>query len=73
MKNPTGTVNSPSNSTSTTSDVKTDQANEMIVGNANSKIYHTPDQREYHMNPANAVYFNSKAEAQATGYSKLLR
>lgn len=53
--------------------MKTDQVNEMIVGNANSKIYHTPDQREYHMNPVNAVYFNNEAEAQATGYRKLLR
>ncbi|WP_435817226.1 sunset domain-containing protein [Lactobacillus intestinalis] len=45
----------------------------MIVGNANSKIYHTSDQQEYHMTPASAVYFNSEAEAQATGYRKLLR
>ena len=45
----------------------------MIVGNARSKIYHTPDQQGYHMNSANVVYFNSEAEAQAAGYRKSLR
>lgn len=54
------TVSSSSTSTSATNDIKTDQANGMIVGNANSKIYHTPDQQGYHMNPANAVYFNCR-------------
>ncbi|MBB1124427.1 Ig-like domain-containing protein [Limosilactobacillus albertensis] len=67
------TVSSSSTSTSATNDMKTDQANGMIVGNANSKIYHTPDQQGYHMNPANAVYFNTEAEAQAAGYRKSLR
>lgn len=67
------TGNSSSTSTSTTSDMKTDQANGRIVGNANSKIYHTPDQQGYHMNPANAVYFNTEAEAQTAGYRKSLR
>lgn len=66
-------VSSSSTSTSATNDMKTDQANGMIVGNANSKIYHTPDQQGYHMNPANAVYFNTEAEAQAAGYRKSLR
>ena len=66
-------VSSASTSTSATGDMKTDQANGMIVGNANSKIYHTPDQQGYHMNPANAVYFNTEAEAQAAGYRKSLR
>ncbi len=31
------------------------------------------DQQGYHMNSANAVYFNSEAEAQAAGYRKSLR
>lgn len=52
--------------------MRTDQAG-MIVGNARSKIYHTPDQQGYHMNSANAVYFNSEAEAQAAEYRKSLR
>lgn len=60
-------------SISSSGDMKTDQANGMIVGNANSHIYHTPDQQGYHMNPANAVYFNSEAEAQAAGFRKSLR
>lgn len=67
------TVSSSSTSTPATNDMKTDQANGMIVGNANSKIYHTPEQQGYHMNPANAVYFNTEAEAQAAGYRKSLR
>lgn len=53
--------------------MKTDETNGLIVGNSRSKIYHTPDQQGYHMNSANAVYFNSEAEAQAAGYRKLLR
>ncbi|MBC8744635.1 hypothetical protein H5W18_08585 [Lactobacillus sp. Marseille-P7033] len=67
------TATSSSTSTSATNDMKTDQANGMIVGNVNSKIHHTPDQQGYHMNPANAVYFNTEAEAQAAGYHKSLR
>ncbi|WP_459076000.1 sunset domain-containing protein [Limosilactobacillus reuteri] len=67
-------VNTSSSSTapSNNGDMRTDQAG-MIVGNARSKIYHTPDQQGYHMNSANAVYFNSEAEAQAAGYRKSLR
>lgn len=44
-----------------------------IVGNRNSKIYHVPGQAGYRMNSANAVYFNSEAEAKAAGYRKALR
>lgn len=44
-----------------------------IIGNVNSKIYHVPGQAGYHMNSANAVYFNSEAEAQAAGYRKSKR
>lgn len=44
-----------------------------IVGNHNSKIYHVPGQAGYRMNFANAVYFNSEAEAKAAGYRKSLR
>lgn len=67
-------VNTSSSSTapSNNGDMRTDQAG-MIVGNARSKIYHTLDQQGYHMNSANAVYFNSEAEAQAAGYRKSLR
>lgn len=67
-------VNTSSSSTalSNNGDMRTDQAG-VIVGNARSKIYHTPDQQGYHMNSANVVYFNSEAEAQAAGYRKSLR
>ncbi|WP_179395073.1 DNA-entry nuclease [Lacticaseibacillus absianus] len=44
-----------------------------IVGNRNSHIYHVPGQAGYRMNSANAVYFNSEAEARAAGYRKALR
>ncbi|WP_461216039.1 sunset domain-containing protein [Lacticaseibacillus sp. GG6-2] len=44
-----------------------------IVGNVNSKIYHVPGQAGYRMNSANAVYFNTEAQAQAAGYRKSLR
>lgn len=44
-----------------------------IVGNRNFKIYHVPGQAGYRMNSANAVYFNSEAEAKAAGYRKSLR
>lgn len=44
-----------------------------IVGNANSKIYHTPGQAGYRMNSSNAVHFNTEAEAQAAGYRRALR
>ncbi len=45
----------------------------VIVGNANSMIYHVPGQRGYRMNSSNAVYFNTEAEAQAAGYCKAYR
>ena len=44
-----------------------------LVGNRNSKIYHVPGQAGYRMNSANAVYFDSEAEAKAAGYRKALR
>lgn len=44
-----------------------------IVGNSQTMIYHTPDQKGYRMNSANAVYFKSEADAQAAGYRKSLR
>ena len=44
-----------------------------IVGNSKSKIYHVPGQAGYHMNSANAVYFNSEQEAIDAGYRKALR
>lgn len=65
-------VSSESTSTSSNGDMRTDQSG-MIVGNSRSKIYHTPDQQGYHMNSANAVYFNTESEAQAAGYRKSLR
>lgn len=53
-------------------DMDTDSAG-VIVGNANSHIYHVPGQANYRMNSANAVYFNTEADAQAAGYRKALR
>lgn len=44
-----------------------------IIGNRNSHIYHVPGQAGYRMNSANAIYFNSEAEAQAAGYRKAKR
>lgn len=44
-----------------------------IIGNKNSKIYHTPDQAGYNILPKNAVYFNSEQEAIAAGYRKAKR
>ncbi|WP_235807234.1 DNA-entry nuclease [Liquorilactobacillus cacaonum] len=44
-----------------------------IIGNSRSHIYHVPGQAGYHMNSANAVYFNTEADAQAAGYRKSLR
>lgn len=55
-----------------TAEIQTDQQPK-IVGNINSKIYHTPDQAGYKMNAANAVYFNTEQEAQAAGYRKAKR
>ncbi|MFC6170801.1 DNA/RNA non-specific endonuclease [Loigolactobacillus jiayinensis] len=60
-------------STSTpTGQIATDSQGK-IVGNVNSKIYHTPDQAGYNMNSANAIYFDTEAQAQAAGYRKSLR
>ena len=59
---------SPSNK----GDMMTDQQG-TIVGNSKTMIYHTPEQAGYRMNSANAVYFNSEAEAQAADYRKALR
>lgn len=53
-------------------DMETDQQG-TIVGNSRTMVYHTPDQQGYRMNSANAVYFNSEAEAQAAGYRKSAR
>ncbi|WP_261809273.1 sunset domain-containing protein [Levilactobacillus humaensis] len=44
-----------------------------IIGNRNSKIYHTADQAGYRMNSQNAVYFQTEAQAQAAGYRKARR
>lgn len=46
---------------------------EKIIGDSRSHIYHMPGQATYHLNPANAVYFNSEAEAQAAGYRRSKR
>lgn len=46
---------------------------EKIIGDSRSHIYHMPGQATYHLNPANAVYFNSEAEAQANGYRRSKR
>ncbi|MCD7139528.1 hypothetical protein LTY59_09985 [Limosilactobacillus balticus] len=53
-------------------DMETDQQG-TIVGNSRTMVYHTPDQQGYRMNSANAVYFNTEAEAQAAGYRKSAR
>lgn len=61
------------NDTDTTKgDMETDQQG-TIVGNSHTMVYHTPDQQGYRMNSANAVYFNTEAEAQAAGYRKSAR
>ncbi|WP_412989696.1 DNA-entry nuclease [Pediococcus siamensis] len=44
-----------------------------IVGNKNSHIYHVPGQAGYHMNAKNAVYFQTEAQAQSSGYRKAKR
>ncbi|MBB1094776.1 hypothetical protein H5R92_00885 [Limosilactobacillus sp. BG-MG3-A] len=56
----------------TKGDMETDQQG-TIVGNSRTMVYHTPDQQGYRMNSANAVYFNTEAEAQAAGYRKSAR
>lgn len=53
-------------------DMTTDQQG-TIVGNKRTMVYHTPDQQGYRMNSANAVYFDTEAQAQASGYRKALR
>lgn len=69
----TATSNDNDTDTDTTKgDMETDQQG-TIVGNSRTMVYHTPDQQGYHMNSANAVYFNTEAEAQAAGYRKSAR
>ncbi|MDP3057787.1 MAG: Ada metal-binding domain-containing protein [bacterium] len=42
-----------------------------IIGNKNSKIYHTPGSASYNkISPENRVYFNTEADAQKAGYRK---
>ena len=55
-----------------TSSVTTGQTGQ-IVGNRNTHVYHVPGQARYSMKAANAVYFNTEAEAQAAGYRKAQR
>lgn len=62
-----------SSSESSISDTETSSSSassqqETIIANSKTKVYHTPGQHNYHINPANTVYFNSEAEAQANGY-----
>lgn len=68
--NSTATSNDDANTTK--GDMETDQQG-TIVGNSRTMVYHTPDQQGYRMNSANAVYFNTEAEAQAAGYRKSAR
>ena len=44
-----------------------------IKGNRNSKIYHTPGQRDYAKTKSNVQCFDTEAEAQAAGYRHALR
>lgn len=44
-----------------------------IIGNSRSHIYHVPGQAGYHMNSANAVYFDSEQDAINQGYRKAMR
>lgn len=46
---------------------------QQIIGNVNSRIYHTPDQAGYHMSSKNAIYFKTESEAQSAGYRKAKR
>lgn len=55
-----------------TSSVTTGQTGQ-IVGNRNTHVYHVPGQARYSMKAANAVYFNTEAEAQVAGYRKAQR
>lgn len=68
----TSNDNNDNDTDTTKGDMKTDQQG-TIVGNSRTMVYHTPDQQGYRMNSANAVYFNTEAEAQAAGYRKSAR
>lgn len=68
----TDASNDDNNTDKAQGDMETDQQG-TIVGNSRTMVYHTPDQQGYRMNSANAVYFNSEAEAQAAGYRKSAR
>ncbi|WP_308556641.1 DNA/RNA non-specific endonuclease [uncultured Lactobacillus sp.] len=52
---------------------KISTANYRVIGNKRSKIYHVANGENYHMDPANAVYFSSEAAAKRAGYRKSLR
>ncbi len=42
-----------------------------IIGNKNSKIYHTPGSASYNkISEENRVYFNTEADAEKAGYRK---
>ena len=69
---PTRSNDSTGNPASNHGDMNTAETGK-IVGNRNSHIYHVPGQAGYRMNSANAIYFNSEAEAQAAGYRKAKR
>lgn len=68
----TSNDNNDNDTDTTKGDMETDQQG-TIVGNSRTIVYHTPDQQGYRMNSANAVYFNTEAEAQAAGYRKSAR
>lgn len=68
----TSNDNNDNDTDTTKGDMETDQQG-TIVGNSRTMVYHTPDQQGYHMNSANAVYFNTEAEAQVAGYRKSAR
>lgn len=56
---------------STTGQVATGQGK--IIGDKRSMIYHLPGQARYYINPSNAEYFNTEAEAIAAGFRKSKR
>lgn len=58
--------------TSSADQVVTDESPK-IIGNINTKVYHTPDQAGYRMNAANATYFDNESQAIANGYRKSKR
>ena len=49
------------------------QAQTSSVTTGQTHVYHVPGQARYSMKAANAVYFNTEAEAQAAGYRKAQR